>query len=238
MKCKNCGHKIGQDEDGEWAHYWDTKVGGRQCYNRGCKCSIPEASRGEKGDKRCPKCGDEHYYELGSESMTGYGEQYSVCGHCGYRTDGEKGEFVKKTCETAGYRNTKQPRKLVEQQDTPIPPATLQPENAATRPRNPDSLKKEECEAEIRNFAKQSVLKCYKDNKKLIDALGNKNPNSFWEGILKVKQEDIERAKMTYPKSLPDWAENYLYERRNNKKDGVTLRPICGRHLRVVKEGE
>ena len=108
---------------------------------------------------------------------------------------GEKGEFVKKTCETAGYRNTKQPRKLVEQQDTPIPPATLQPENAATRPRNPDSLKKEECEAEIRNFAKQSVLKCYKDNKKLIDALGN-------------------------------------------KKDGVTLRPICGRHLRVVKEGE
>ena len=61
--------------------------------------------------------------------------------------------------------------------------------------RNPESLNKEECEAEIRNFAKQSVLKCYKDNKKLIDALGN-------------------------------------------KKDGVTLRPICGRHLRVVKEGE
>ena len=53
---------------------------------------------------------------------------------------GEQGEFVKKTCETAGYRNTKQPRKLVEQQDTPIPPATLQPENAATRPRNPESL--------------------------------------------------------------------------------------------------
>ena len=50
MKCKNCGHKIGQDEDGEWAHYWDTKVGGRQCYNRGCKCSIPEASRGDKGE--------------------------------------------------------------------------------------------------------------------------------------------------------------------------------------------
>jgi len=53
---------------------------------------------------------------------------------------GEQGEFVKKTCETAGYRNTKQPRKLVEQQDTPIPPATLQPENAATRPRNPESF--------------------------------------------------------------------------------------------------
>jgi hypothetical protein len=58
-----------------------------------------------------------------------------------------------------------------------------------------NDLNKEECEAEIRNFAKQSVMKCYKDNKKLIDALGN-------------------------------------------KKDGVTLRPIYGRHLRVVKEGK
>jgi len=40
------------------------------------------------------------------------------------------------------------------------------------------NLTKKQCEVEIKKWAEKSVKKCYKDNKKLIDALGNKKEGS------------------------------------------------------------